>query len=52
MQLGLIAQRRNQIAHEADIDYSKKMSRTIDVQTVNDCRGFLEKLVVCMDAQI
>lgn len=52
MQLGLIVQRRNQIAHEADIDRSNEMLRSIDVQTINDCRDFLEKIVTCIDAQI
>lgn len=51
-QLALIVKRRNQIAHEADIDCSTGMPRSIDVQTITDCRSFLEKLVMCIDAQI
>lgn len=51
-QLALIIQRRNQIAHEADIDYSTAMLRSIDLQTVVDCRNFLENLVSSIDSQI
>lgn len=39
-QLALIVKRRNQIAHESDIDPSTSMLRNIDLQTVNDCRDF------------
>lgn len=51
-QLALIIKRRNQIAHEADIDYSTAMLRSIDLQTVVDCRNFLENLVSSIDSQI
>lgn len=51
-QLALIVKRRNQIAHESDIDPSTGMLRNINLQTVIDCRGFLEKLVESIDTQI
>lgn len=51
-QLALIVKRRNQIAHESDIDPSTGMLRNITLQTVIDCRSFLEKLVESIDAQI
>lgn len=51
-QLALIIQRRNQIAHEADVDYSTAMLRSINLQTVVDCRTFLESLVSSIDSQI
>lgn len=51
-QLALIIKRRNQIAHEADIDYYTTTLRSIDLQTVIDCRSFLENLVSSIDSQI
>lgn len=50
--LALIVHRRNQIAHEADINYSTGSPRSIDIQTVTDCRNFLAKLVESIDLQI
>lgn len=50
--LALIVKRRNQIAHESDIDPSTSMPRTIDLATVTECRSFLEKLVESIDSQI
>lgn len=50
--LALIVKRRNQIAHESDIDPSTSMPRTIDLTTVTECRSFLEKLVNSIDCQI
>lgn len=51
-QLALIVKRRNQIAHESDMDPSTGMLRNITLQTVTDCRNFLEKLVESIDVQI
>lgn len=51
-QLALIVKRRNQIAHESDIDPSTSMLRNIDLQTVNDCRDFLQRLVSVIDTFI
>ena len=51
-QLALIVKRRNQIAHESDMDPSTGMLRNITLQTVTDCRSFLEKLVESIDVQI
>lgn len=50
--LALIVQRRNQIAHEADVDSSTGISRTISMETVKDCRIFLQTFVNAIDAQI
>ena len=50
--LALIIKRRNQIAHEADIDCSTGMLRSIDLQTVLDYRDFLKCLVSAIDSQI
>ena len=52
MQLSLIVKRRNQIAHEADIDYSIDSCRSIDELTVMECHKFLKKLVKGIDALI
>ncbi len=51
-QLALIVKRRNQIAHEADLDYSTGFSRDINEQTILDCREFLLKFVSCIDSRI
>ncbi len=50
--LSLIIKRRNQIAHEADIEYSTDSPRDIDEQTVRDCREFLLNLVTSIDSLI
>ena len=50
--MALIVQRRNQIAHEADIDRSTGLPRTISIDTVKDCRTFLQVFVGAIDAQI
>lgn len=50
--LSLIIKRRNQIAHEADIEYSTSLPRDIEEQTVQDCREFMIKLVSSIDALI
>ena len=51
-QLSLIIKRRNQIAHESDIDFLSGELRTIDSQTVDECRNFITKLVISIDLQI
>lgn len=51
-QLALIVHRRNQIAHESDIEFSTGVLRSISMQDVIDCRNFLEKLVEIIDTQI
>jgi len=51
-QLALLVKRRNQIAHEADINPSTSIPRDIDIQTVSDCREFLQKLVSAIDVLI
>ena len=48
--LAIIVQRRNQIAHEADIDPSTATLRVINMQTVEDCRDFIQKLVGAVDS--
>ena len=50
--MALIVQRRNQIAHEADIDSSTGLPRTISLETVRECATFLQTLVGVIDAQI
>ena len=52
--LKLIAQRRNQIAHESDTDYTLLVPqpRAITVDDVADCRQFLTELVACMDYMV
>lgn len=50
--MALIVQRRNQIAHEADIDSSTGLPRTILLETVKECGTFLQTLVGVIDAQI
>lgn len=50
--LALIVKRRNQIAHESDIDFISDTLRPIDYQTVEDCRDFITKLVLAIDLQI
>ncbi len=47
--LDLIVQRRNQIAHEADIETHTGTYRPISQSTVNDCRNFLSSLVTNID---
>lgn len=49
--LGLIVQRRNQIAHESDIDMTG-VQRPITQQTVDDCREFFNQFVAVIDALI
>lgn len=49
-QLDIIVHRRNQIAHEADIEFTTGEYRAIDIETVNDCRDFLSNLVACIDS--
>lgn len=50
--LSIIVKRRNQIAHEADVDYSTGEPRLIDAQTVLECREFLIMLVAGIDSLI
>lgn len=50
--LALIVKRRNQIAHESDIDQSTASLRPIDTQTVIDCRVFMQQLVSAIDVLI
>lgn len=47
--LDLIVQRRNQIAHEADIEIHTGTYRPISQSTVDDCRAFLSTLVTSID---
>ena len=47
--LNLIVLRRNQIAHEADIEIHTGAYRPISLSTVNDCRNFLSSLVASID---
>lgn len=49
--LALIVQRRNQIAHESDIDPTG-VQRSITQQTVDDCREFFDKFVSVIDTLI
>ena len=49
--LALIIQRRNQIAHESDIDPTG-IQRGITQQTVDDCRDFFDQFVSVIDALI
>ena len=49
--LALIVQRRNQIAHESDIDPTG-VQRNITQQTVDDCREFFDKFVSVIDTLI
>lgn len=49
--LALIIQRRNQIAHESDID-STGMQRSINSQAISDCREFFLKFVSVIDSLI
>lgn len=49
--MALIVQRRNQIAHEFDIDYNGEL-RDIELDTINDCKNFLSCLVDCIDGLI
>ena len=51
-QLALIVHRRNQIAHESDIDPISLVPREIDIADVAECRNFLTKLVACADSLI
>lgn len=43
-QLETIIQRRNQIAHEGDIDPTTMLPRTIDIEHVKDATNFIESL--------
>lgn len=47
--LSLIVNRRNKIAHEADMDYLTLQKTPIDRETVIDCLGFIKKLVDSID---
>lgn len=49
--LALIVQRRNQIAHESDIDPTG-VQRNITQQTVDDCRDFFIQFVSVIDTLI
>lgn len=49
--LALIVQRRNQIAHESDMEPTG-VQRSINQQTVDDCRDFFNLLVAIIDSQI
>lgn len=49
--LALIIQRRNQIAHESDIDTTGSV-RSITQQTVDDCRDFFIRFVSVIDTLI
>lgn len=51
-QLSLLVDRRNQIAHESDVDYFAGEAREIDQKTVDTCRDFLETLIEVIDAEI
>ena len=44
--LAIIVQRRNQIAHESDIDKVNKCYRQISLCDVEYCRDFIQKLVI------
>lgn len=46
--MALIVQRRNQIAHEFDVDYEGNL-REISLDDVNDCKKFLKSFVECID---
>lgn len=52
MQLDVIVHRRNQIAHEADIELTTGDYRAIDAGTVNECKNFISKLVNSIDSLI
>ena len=49
--LALIIQRRNQIAQESDMDVTG-IQRSINSQTINDCREFFLKFVSVIDSLI
>lgn len=49
--LAIIIKRRNQIAHESDIDPTG-MQRAINNQAIDDCREFFAKFVAFIDTQI
>lgn len=51
-QLALIVKRRNQIAHESDIDFATSSLRSISEQDVIECRNFLRELIEVIDTQI
>lgn len=51
-ELALIVQRRNQIAHEADVDITTGLPRAISIEVVSDCRNFLQLLVKSIDTQV
>lgn len=48
-QLDLIVRRRNQIAHEADIDYATNQKNTICLSDVTDAKDFLYDMVKRID---
>lgn len=47
--LSIMVKRRNQIAHESDMEASTAMARSISPQDVEDCRRFIGKLVSEID---
>ena len=49
-QLNLIVRRRNQIAHEADMDYVTNKKNVIALKDVRDAREFLTDLAVKIDS--
>lgn len=50
--LGLIVNRRNKIAHEADIDTITNNKTTIDRQTLIEVKDFITKVVAAIDNHI
>ena len=52
LQLSLIVKRRNQIAHEADLDPTTGEYRIIENSDVYICRDFLSRLVIQIDTLI
>lgn len=51
-ELALIVQRRNQIAHEADVDITTGLPRAVSIEMVSDCRKILQLLVKSIDTQV
>ncbi len=50
--LDVIVLRRNQIAHEADFDFSMTSLRPITITDINECRAFIENMVSIIDSMI
>ena len=48
--LALVVQRRNKIAHEADIDTVTNMKTEIDREIVDDVKSFIVKIVTAIDS--